>query len=43
MKLLLLVLPKNFLFAANRPNLGPKTLVVGTLDTISRNYLNFAI
>ena len=27
MKLLLLVLPKKFLFAANRPNLGPKMLV----------------
>ena len=43
MKLLLLVLPKKFLFAANRTNLGPKMLVVGTLDPISRNYLSLAV
>ena len=43
MKLLLLVLPKKFLFAANRPNLGPKMLVVGTPDPISSNSLSLAV
>ena len=42
-KLLLLVLPKKFWFAANGPNLGGKMLVVGTLNPISRNFLNLAI
>ena len=42
-KLLLLVLPKKSFFVANGPNLGPKRLVVGTLNPISRDFLNFAI
>ena len=40
-KLPLLVLPKKFLFVTNIPNLRSKMLVVGTLDPISRNSLNW--